>query len=101
MANDPSGHSRGQALRIDESKREARLILSADLGVYSEAVGSAQLLPNGDYHFDNGFLNIPSGSANFAAQSVEVNAAGRTVFGIQIGALEYRSFRMPDMYTAP
>src|SRR5579883_729861 len=101
IAADPSGHSRGQALRIDEKLREARLILNADLGVYSNAVGSAQHLPNGDYHFDSGFLSFPPGSANYAAQSVEVNPEGQIVYGLQVGALEYRSFRMPDLYTAP
>ncbi|HEY6346715.1 MAG TPA: aryl-sulfate sulfotransferase [Bryobacteraceae bacterium] len=98
---EPSGHSRGQALRIDEKKREARLILDADLGAYSDAVGSAQLLPNGNYSFDNGFLNVPPGSANFFAQSLEVNPEGQTVYGVQFGFLEYRTFRMPDLYTAP
>jgi arylsulfate sulfotransferase len=98
---EPSGHSRGQALRMDEKKREVRLILDADLGVYSDAVGSAQLLPNGDYHFDSGFLTIPPGTANFAAQSLEVNPQGQMVYGLQVGLLEYRTFRMPDLYTAP
>ena len=101
IAADPSGHSRGQALRISERLREARLILNADLGVYSNAVGSAQHLSNGDYHFDSGFLSFPPGSTNFAAQSVEVNPEGQIVYGLQIGTLEYRSFRMPDLYTAP
>jgi len=101
IAADPSGHSRGQALRINERLREARLILNADLGVYSNAVGSAQHLPNGDYHFDSGFLAFPPGSTNFGAQSVEVNPQGQIVYGLQIGTLEYRSFRMPDLYTAP
>jgi arylsulfate sulfotransferase len=99
MKSEPSGHSRGQALRIDEKKRVASLILDADLGVYCNAVGSAQLLPNGHYHFDNGFLTLPG--SNFAAQSLEVNPEGQTVFGVQVGVLEYRSFRMPDLYTAP
>ena len=98
---EPSGHSRGQALRVDETKRAVRLILDADLGVYSDAVGSAQLLPNGDYHFDSGFLTIPPGTANFAAQSLEVNPQGQMIYGLQVGLLEYRTFRMPDLYTAP
>ncbi|HYK60434.1 MAG TPA: aryl-sulfate sulfotransferase [Bryobacteraceae bacterium] len=101
IAGNPGGHSRGQALRIDERRREARLILNADLGAYSNAVGSAQRLSNGDYHFNNGFLSIPPGSKNFAAQSVEVNSQGQMTYGIQFGQLEYRSFRMPDLYTAP
>ncbi len=98
-ATDPAAHSRGQALTIDEPNRVAKLILNADLGSYSSALGSAQKLPNGDYHFDCGFILDSSGSGNLFAQSLEVNAAGHIVYGIQFGTLEYRSFRMRDMYT--
>ena len=38
------GNSRGQVLELDEQNRTASFILNADLGVYSMAVGSAQLL---------------------------------------------------------
>ncbi len=100
-ATDPAANSRGQALVIDEQNRVANLILNADLGTYSPAVGSAQKLPNGDYHFDSGFILDPSGSGNRISQSVEVNAAGNIVYGIQFGTIEYRSFRMRDLYTAP
>jgi len=65
------------------------------------AVGSAQRFSNGDYHFNNGFLTIPPGSNNFAAQSVEVDSQGKMTYRIQFGQLEYRSFRMSDLYTAP
>jgi arylsulfate sulfotransferase len=99
---EPSGHSRGQALRIDEKRHEAELILDADLGVFSDAVGSAQqLVPNGDYAFDSGFLTIPPGSTNYFAQSLQVDPEGQTVYEVQFGVLEYRTFRMPDLYTAP
>jgi len=97
----PAGNSRGQALAIDERNRIATLILNADLGTYSLAVGSAQKLPNGDYHFDSGFFLDPSGNGNRIAQSIEVNASGQVVYGIQFGTIEYRSFRMPDLYSAP
>jgi arylsulfate sulfotransferase len=101
IAQHPGGHSRGQVYILDEAGREARPILNADMGVYSNAVGSAQLLPNGDYHFDSGFLNITTGTSPFSAQSVEVNSVGSRVWGIQVGQLEYRSFRMPSLYEAP
>jgi hypothetical protein len=70
------------------------------MGVYSNAVGSAHLLSNGDYHFDGGFLNITTGASPYSAQSVEVNSVGSRVWGIQVGQLEYRSFRMPSLYEA-
>jgi arylsulfate sulfotransferase len=101
IARRPGGHSRGQVYVLDEAGREARPILNAGMGIYSDAVGSAQLLPNGDYHFDSGFLNITTGASPFSAQSVEVNSVGTRVWGIQVGQLEYRSFRMPSLYEAP
>jgi hypothetical protein len=97
---DPAAHSRGQVLKIDEQNRTASLTLNADLGAYSAALGSAQKLTNGHYHFDSGFIAPPSGSSGpFFTQAVEVNAAGKIVFGLQIGAQEYRSIRMRDLYT--
>jgi hypothetical protein len=32
---------------------------------------------------------------------LEVNPEGQTVYGVQFGFLEYRTFRMPNLYTAP
>jgi hypothetical protein len=98
---DRTARSRGQVLVIDESNLVAHLALNADLGSYSPAVGSAQRLSNGNYHFDSGFILDPSGSGNGVAQSVEVDLAGNIVYGIEFGQLMYRSFRMKDLYTAP
>jgi hypothetical protein len=98
--SDPAAHSRGQAVMIDEQSRTASLALNADLGGYSYALGSAQLLQNGNYHFNSG-AQIGSGPGSFYAQSLEVNPAGALVYGIQFATLEYRSFRMVDLYTAP
>ncbi len=99
-AINPAVDSRGQLLQLDQQNKVARLVLNADLGTYSSAVGSAQLLPNGDYHFDSGFIYIPTTGA-LISQSVEVNAAGELEYGIGFAAVEYRTFRMPDLYTAP
>lgn len=98
-AANPTVHSRGQMLQIDEVNKVATLVLNADVGSYSSAVGSAQALPNGDYHFDSGFIQDASG--NLTSQSVEVSSSGQIVYGIGFAGIEYRSFRMPDLYTAP
>ncbi len=92
-ASDPNAHSRGQVLRIDEDSRRAELVLNADLGDYSFALGTAQRLPDGNYHFDMGWLG--AGTARY----VEVDPSGRIVYAIDIGAPVYRAFRMPDLYT--
>ncbi len=101
QADDPAAHSRGQAYRIDEDRRIATAVLNADLGAYSYALGSAQLLPNGNYHFDVGWItNDPLGGRN-TSRAVEVDPAGNVVYSIQMSIPEYRSFRMRDLYTAP
>ncbi len=102
-AADPSAHSRGQVFEVDEANKTVAPILNADLGVYSGALGTAELLPNGDYHFDAGFLLSTDANGNpvYNAQSLEVDPSGHIDFGVQFGTLEYRTFRMPDMYTAP
>jgi hypothetical protein len=58
-------------------------------------------MSNGDYQFDSGFALDPAGTGGRVAQSVEVNPLGTIVFAIQYADLEYRSFRLRDLYTAP
>lgn len=90
------GNSRGQVFKIDEELRSATLVLNADLGVYATAVGSAQRLANGHYHFDAGYVPVSNGLKAF---SIEVDQNGRIVFSATIDNLSYRSFRMIDLYT--
>jgi hypothetical protein len=90
-AVDPTANSRGQVLLVDEEALTVKLILNQDLGVYSGAVGSAQRLSNGNYHFDAGFLDGRS-------ISFELTNTGTTERAIQAGAPEYRTFRMSDLY---
>ncbi len=92
-AGDSAANSRGQVLRLDEQNRVATLILNADLGEYSFALGSAQKLPNGNYHFDLGIL------PDVTSRSVEVDPSGKIIYAIHASIPEYRSFRMIDLYT--
>ena len=86
-------------LNMQESARTVYLTLSADLGAYSFALGSAQLLvspPNNFYaSFGNGLLSLPGN----AARSTEVDLNGNIVFELQAGQWSYRSYRMRDLYT--
>ena len=95
---DPGAHSRGQVIQLDEANRTAVLLLNAGLGVYSPAVGSAQLLPNGNYHFDAGFVAGPAGGSN-VSHAFEVDSTGSLVYDLQVDTPEYRAFRMKDLYT--
>jgi arylsulfate sulfotransferase len=96
VKNTGGGNSRGQVLQLDEQKRMATLVLNADLGVYSIAVGSAQRLRDGNYHFDAGFVLGPDGTSSY---SIEVDGSGNIVYGAKANTILYRSFRMTDMYT--
>ena len=96
---DNSSRSRGQLIQLDEQRRTATLLLNADLGAYSMALGSAQRLPNGNYHFDAGFIADPSGGQGLA-QSIEVDPSGNIVFNIQASRPEYRTFRLSSLYVS-
>ncbi len=90
------GYSRGQVLQLDETMRTATLVVNVDPGMYALALGSAQKLSNGNYHFDFGYVQAPSGPQAF---SIESDAAGNIQYNAKAGIPLYRSFRMSDMYT--
>lgn len=90
------GNSRGQVLQVDEDNLTVTPILNADLGVYSQAVGSAQILRDGNYHFDAGFV-VENGTVD--AYSIEVDPTGRILYNVHTNTVLYRSFRLTDMYT--
>jgi hypothetical protein len=91
--SNPEANSRGQVLRLDEERRVATLVLNADLGDFSSALGSAQELENGDYFFNMGF------NPGRVAESVQVAPSGEMVYSIKVAAPLYRTFRMRDLYT--
>ncbi len=93
-AADPQGNSRGQALQLDEASRRAQLILNADLGLYSFALGTAQHLRNGNYHFESGWL-MPEN----ASLSTEIDPSGKIVYSLKVSQPVYRSFRLRDLYS--
>jgi len=73
--------------------------MNADLGVYAVAVGSAQSLSGCGFSFESGFIN--PGPSTFS-RTTEVSADGKIVYTQRVdSALTYRSFRVPDLYTAP
>jgi len=96
-AADPGAHSRGQVLQLDEQNHVAVLVLNADLGAYAYALGSAQRLAGGNFHFNVGFIQ---GTVD-TAQSVEVDPSGRILYDLQVSTPEYRSFRVHDLYGVP
>jgi hypothetical protein len=99
----PQANNRGQAWKLDEENRTATLVLNADMGVYSIAVGSAQPLSNGGYSFESGFMNpSPAFMGTILSRTTETSGDGKITYAQEAeGALTYRSFRIPDLYTAP
>ena len=92
-------NSRGMVLFMGENDRTIYIETSADLGAYSFAVGSADLLIPGDGNvyasYDNGLIQ----TQNPTAQSTEVNLAGEIIYQLQAGAWSYRTYRMQNLYT--
>jgi len=93
------GNSRGMSVLFDESTKQVTPVLSVDLGFYSSALGSAQLLGNNNYFFKDGFVNQTNGYA------IEILPTPGTITGTQVFNLEgpasYRTWRMPNLYTPP
>jgi arylsulfate sulfotransferase len=94
QSQDNTAHSRGQLWTLDEASRTADLSLNCDLGLYSFALGSAQKLPNGNYHFNLGLL-LPA----LASRQVEVDSACNIVYSLQANTPIYRSFRLSSLYS--
>ncbi|MBW8868302.1 MAG: aryl-sulfate sulfotransferase [Acidobacteria bacterium] len=97
VAANPGGNNRGQLLDVDETTMQVPLRLNADLGVFSFALGSAQLLPNGNAHYQAGAVGP---GAN--AYSIEVLPDGTIAYELKSGGVRsYRSWRMVDLYAPP
>ena len=94
----PGATSRGQILEIDQAARTARLIVNSDLGLLSVALGSAQLLEEGGYHFEAGFVFDPSNPAVPSSYAIQVSNTGDPQFTLKMGAAVYRSFRLKDLF---
>jgi hypothetical protein len=93
-AADPSANSRGQVIQIDEVNHTAIVLINANLGDFSIALGAAQGLPDGNFHFHLGFI-----ATSNSTRIVEVDPSGNIVYDMGIGELQYRSFRMQDLYS--
>jgi arylsulfate sulfotransferase len=98
-----SGNSRGMALTFDESTMVASPVLSADLGYFSTAMGSAQLLPDGNYFYLPAVVKITID--NLASYAMEIlptpgTDTGTTVFNLE-SQEAYRAWQMTSLYNPP
>ncbi len=90
--------SRGQTYTIDEAAKTASLDLNVDLGNFSFALGSAQPLMNGNFHFSSGAQFT---SSHMLSTADEVTPDGVPSYSLEVWIPLYRSFRMRDLYTPP
>jgi hypothetical protein len=94
-SSDPTADSRGQVWKIDEETMTATLVFNADLGNYSDALGSAQRLSNGNYSFDSGRQGL---APHQIGQAIEVRPDGSKAYVLQVNRSIYRSFRIGTLY---
>jgi len=109
-----SGDTRGMALTVTQVEPPASCsssagnctvtpVLSADLGVYSVAMGSAQLLSNGNYFYLAALVALPKGVE--ASYSIELLPTPGTDTGTQVlslgGPESYRAWLLPSLYQPP
>jgi hypothetical protein len=95
-------NSRGVALMFDETTMQVNPVLSVNLGVYSTAMGSAQLLADGNYYFMAAVVATSNGDS---AYDIEIQPTAGTDTGIQLmnisGPPCYRGWQMPSLYSPP
>jgi len=95
--------SRGMALNVDEINMQVTPVLSQYLGYYSVAMGSAQLLDDGNYFFLPAF--VIQSVRHVHSFAMEIQPATGTVNGVTElnikGPEAYRSWQMPSMYAPP
>lgn len=95
ITENPGEHSRCQSYNIDQANLTASLLLNKDLGVYSFGLGSMQVLPNGNYTCDAGYMSL---TAPYQ-ESIEVAPYTAVAYKFKAQAPSYRAWRMPSLYT--
>ena len=91
---DASAQSRGQVLSIDETNHRVHYVMNEFLGVFSYALGSAQLLEDGNYHFGAGYV---LGGVSLS-QIADFTPEGKRVYQVRSLDYTYRTFRMNTLY---
>jgi Arylsulfotransferase (ASST) len=93
----PDADSRGQEWILNEQNMTATLVVNADMGNYSDFLGSSELLSNGNLAFTSGGLST---SHNPDGQSIEVLPNGARIYVQQMSEFEYRSYFESTLYSA-
>jgi arylsulfate sulfotransferase len=97
-----NANSRCQELSINETNLTANLNINGDEQGYSFALGTSQLLGNGtssSISCDSGYVNMGQGPQP-PTNTVETDANSNFIFSFNASSINYRSWRMQDLYTA-
>jgi arylsulfate sulfotransferase len=87
---------RAQVWKLDEEKHVATLVYNAPLGIHTFCCGSIQTLKHG------GYSSVAGASLPLHGRTAETDKDGKVVLAMDIlGNIDYRSFRVDDMYSAP
>ena len=87
---------------MDEAIKTVTPVLSVDLGYYSEAIGSAQLLEDGNYFFLAGIVLKGTNAFSHCLEVHPPPASGAIKSALDLQSTEaYRSWQMPSMYAPP
>jgi hypothetical protein len=84
-------------LNISQTNMTVSLQANIDVGVFVPSLGSAQLLPNGNWMFAPS--NVFANPAYFEVN--QYTPSGTLVYQIQGLAASYRCWMMQTMYTPP
>jgi hypothetical protein len=101
IMSNPTENSRAQVYRVDEQNLAVTPVINTDLGVNSAALGTAELLPDGTYHFNAGFFPDPNAPQTRITQLYDLDSSGAIGSTTRVYAQEYRNFRLTDLYTPP
>jgi len=95
------GYSRGMVLNVDVPNRTVAWSFVPNMGVFSQALGSAQLLSNGDYMFLCGDILFKPSSAAAWDIDTEYSTNGTLTYSQGANFPAYRAFRVPNLYSPP
>ena len=94
---EPACYSRVPFFQVDEATHTAHVLWEDSPLTYSAALGSIELLANGDVEFDEGFLHANPYNARVMEVTQEANP--QTVWEMDVtGQAGYRIFRIPSLY---
>jgi len=95
-------NTRGMSITFNETTMEVNPVLSANLGFFSDAMGSAQLLADGNYYF---LLAIVTDGKIDTGYDIQIQPTPGKDTGPQVmnvsGPAGYRGWQMPNLYTPP